>query len=189
MNTKDNQRTRLSKMLLKNAMLELLKEKKAVNKITVKELCERAELNRSTFYAHYGEPKDLLSEIEDELISSVTNHLGKIGDSDDIANAHSYILSFLNYIRNNDKPFRTLLVETADTSFKNKFMNMATSKIVDFNFTLNSAEEQYVYSYILNGSASVIIQWLRSDYAIDENKLVELLFKMNKDLLQGVVIE
>ena len=62
-NTKNNQRTRLSIMLFKNAMMDLLKEKKAVEKITVKELCERAELNRSTFYAHYNEPMDLYIEI------------------------------------------------------------------------------------------------------------------------------
>ena len=55
MNTKNNQRTRLSKMLLKNALMDLLKEKGSVEKISVRELCSVAELNRSTFYAHYNE--------------------------------------------------------------------------------------------------------------------------------------
>ena len=67
MNTKNNQRTRLSKMLLKNALMDALKEKGSVNKISVRDLCERAELNRSTFYAHYSEPKDLLEELEEEI--------------------------------------------------------------------------------------------------------------------------
>ena len=52
MNTKNNQRTRLSKMLFKNALMDLLKEKGSINKVSVRELCDRAELNRSTFYAH-----------------------------------------------------------------------------------------------------------------------------------------
>lgn len=56
MNTKNNQRTRLSKILLKNALMDLLGEKGSVTKISVRELCERADLNRSTFYAHYSEP-------------------------------------------------------------------------------------------------------------------------------------
>ena len=45
---------------------------------------------------------------------------------------------------------------------------------------------QYVFSYILNGSSAVIIQWIRSGYSVDENTLVQLLFKMNKNLLEGV---
>ena len=57
MNIKNNQRTRLSKILLKNALMDLLGEKGSVAKISVRELCERADLNRSTFYAHYSEPK------------------------------------------------------------------------------------------------------------------------------------
>ena len=40
---------------------------KPVNKITVKEICERAELNRATFYAHYSDCFDLLESIEEEL--------------------------------------------------------------------------------------------------------------------------
>ncbi|MBR4858223.1 MAG: TetR/AcrR family transcriptional regulator, partial [Clostridia bacterium] len=79
MNTKDNQRTRLSKMLFKNALMDLMKEKDSVSKISVRELCETAGLNRSTFYAHYNEPKDLLNELEDEILDSTKEHLEKIG--------------------------------------------------------------------------------------------------------------
>lgn len=42
MNTKNNQRTRLSKLLFKNALMDLLKEKGDIHKISVRELCERS---------------------------------------------------------------------------------------------------------------------------------------------------
>lgn len=74
MNTKNNQRTGLSKLLFKNALMDLLKEKGSVAKISVRELCERAELNRSTFYAHYDEPNDLLMEIETELLNATIHN-------------------------------------------------------------------------------------------------------------------
>lgn len=186
MNTKNNQRTRLSRLLLKNAMLDLLEEKKSAEKISVRALCEKAELNRSTFYAHYDEPKALLREIEDDLLSSAQSYLNQIGRADDVS-AYAFILSFLRYIRKNDKEYRILLVDTVDSEFKNRFLYIAAGQLIDnFNITLQPAEEQYVYSYILNGSAAVIVQWIRSGYAVDETKLVELLFRMNKDLLEGV---
>ena len=49
---KTDARVRYTVHMIQNIFLELLKEK-PVAKITVKEICERAEINRSTFYKHY----------------------------------------------------------------------------------------------------------------------------------------
>lgn len=183
MNTKNNQRTRLSKMLFKNALMDLLKEKGSVAKISVRELCDRAELNRSTFYAHYQEPNDLLIEIETELLDATEEHLEKIGAENDIG-AHKYILSFLQYIRQNDKPFRALLIDSTDPEFRSRFMQQSIIQFVDnLRIELPKELEQYIFSYILNGSTGIIIQWIRSDYAADENEIVNLLFSINHSAL------
>ena len=183
MNTKNNQRTRLSKLLFKNALMDLLKEKGSVAKISVRELCDRAELNRSTFYAHYNEPKDLLYEIETELLDATEEHLKKIGEEND-AGAHKYILSFLQYIRQNDKQFRTLLIDTADPDFRSRFMQQSIIQFVNnLRIELPKELEQYIFSYILNGSTGIIIQWIRSDYAVNENEIVNLLFSINQSAL------
>ena len=183
MNTKNNQRTRLSKILIKNALMDLLSEKGSVTKISVRELCERADLNRSTFYAHYSEPKELLEEVEAELLDATREHLQKIGAENDIG-AHRYLLSFLMYIKENDKPFRTLLIDAGDPEFRSKFMQQSIIQFVEnLNISFPKDQEQYIYSYILNGSTGVIIQWMRSDYSIDENALVDLLFFINQSAL------
>lgn len=183
MNTKNNQRTRLSKMLFKNALMDLLKEKGSVAKISVRELCDRAELNRSTFYAHYQEPNDLLIEIETELLDATEEHLKKIGAENDIG-AHKYILSFLQYIRQNDKPFRALLIDSTDPEFRSRFMQQSIIQFVDnLRIELPKELEQYIFSYILNGNTGIIIQWIRSDYAADENEIVNLLFSINNSAL------
>lgn len=183
MNTKNNQRTRLSKILLKNALMDLLSEKGSVTKISVRELCERADLNRSTFYAHYSEPKELLEEVEAELLDATREHLQKIGAENNIG-AHRYLLSFLIYIKENDKPFRTLLIDAGDPEFRSKFMQQSIIQFVEnLDIAFPKEQEQYIYSYILNGSTGVIIQWMRSDYSIDENALVDLLFFINQSAL------
>lgn len=183
MNTKNNQRTRLSKLLFKNALMDLLKEKGSVAKISVRELCDRAELNRSTFYAHYNEPNDLLMEIETELLDATEEHLKKIGEEND-AGAHKYILSFLKYIKQNDKQFRTLLIDSADPEFRSRFMQQSIIQFVEnLRIELPKELEQYIFSYILNGSTGIIIQWIRSDYAVNENEIVNLLFLINQSAL------
>ena len=183
MKTKNNQRTRLSKLLFKNALMDLLKEKGSVAKISVRELCDRAELNRSTFYAHYNEPNDLLMEIETELLDATEEHLKKIGEEND-AGAHKYILSFLQYIKQNDNQFRTLLIDSADPEFRSRFMQQSIIQFVEnLRIELPKELEQYIFSYILNGSTGIIIQWIRSDYAVNENEIVNLLFLINQSAL------
>lgn len=54
-----DRRVRRTRMRLQQAMLELLKEKDA-RSITVRELTQRADVNRGTFYAHYKDVFDLL---------------------------------------------------------------------------------------------------------------------------------
>ena len=186
MNTKNNQRTRLSKILLKNALMDLLSEKGSVTKISVRELCERADLKRSRFYAHLSDPKELLEEVEAELLDATREHLQKIGAENDTG-AHRYLLSFLIYIKENDKPFRTLLIDAGDPEFRSKFMQQSIIQFVEnLNISFPKDQEQYIYSYILNGSTGVIIQWMRSDYSIDENALVDLLFFINQSALENL---
>ena len=162
MNTKNNQRTRLSKMLLKNALMDLLKENGSVEKISVRELCSVAELNRSTFYAHYNEPKDLLNEIENELLDSTEQHLERIGQEDDMG-AHRYILSFLKYIKSNDKQFRTLLIDSADPEFRSKFMQQSIITLPHLRQIFRLSQEalcwQIQAATIMREQLTLHVQW------------------------------
>ena len=59
-------RVETTKKLFRESLLTLLNEK-PLRSITVKELCARAKLNRGTFYAHYADVYDLMSQIEEEM--------------------------------------------------------------------------------------------------------------------------
>lgn len=52
-----------------------LRSKKELEKITVKELCERAQINKSTFYTHYHDIYDLSEQLESELVTSLMKEL------------------------------------------------------------------------------------------------------------------
>ncbi|MBO7205040.1 MAG: TetR/AcrR family transcriptional regulator [Candidatus Methanomethylophilaceae archaeon] len=64
---KTDKRTICTKTAIKEVLLEMLKET-PFSKISVKELCERIDINRTTFYIHYGNTLDVLIEIIDELL-------------------------------------------------------------------------------------------------------------------------
>ena len=62
MDKHENQRVRLTKKLFRDSLIALLRKKK-IYQITVSELCAAAELNRSSFYKHYGNVYDVLAEL------------------------------------------------------------------------------------------------------------------------------
>ena len=64
-------RTRVTKMLIRRAFTDLLRVK-PVQSISIKELCEKAGVNRGTFYAHYASVHDLLMQMEDECSARST---------------------------------------------------------------------------------------------------------------------
>lgn len=187
MNTKGNQRSRLTRMLLKNSYMHLMR-KKPSGKITVKDICEGAEVNRSTFYLYYHEPNDILMELEDETIALVEQSLHCIGASEKAPpDAKNYLLSFLRDIRNNDELFRTLLVENSDPHFRRKLQTVALDMAQSaFNIELDAESKKATYLFFVSGSIEVLVDWIRSDYAASEQAMCCLLYKLCEGSLKNI---
>ncbi|MDF7641508.1 TetR-like C-terminal domain-containing protein [Bifidobacterium sp. ESL0784] len=68
MNTVGNKRKQASQEKIENAFTALVREKD-VSEISVTEICRKAEVNRSTFYASYTDIKDLMDAIEERMLA------------------------------------------------------------------------------------------------------------------------
>ena len=64
---KTDARVRYTRKVLREALFECLKEKR-LNEVSVKEVCDRAELNRATFYKHYKDCYDMIEQLEQEEV-------------------------------------------------------------------------------------------------------------------------
>ena len=70
----EDRRVRKTKKQLRSALTSLLLEKD-ISRITVRDVADRADVNRGTFYAHYSDVYDLLRQLEDDLLT----HLDEVG--------------------------------------------------------------------------------------------------------------
>lgn len=95
---KTDARVRYTRMRIKDAFLTCLAEK-PVGKITVKELCDMAEINRATFYKHYADPFDPLEKLQDEALV----WLEKVIDEDKFQ--QSVLLIILRNLSGTDNPY------------------------------------------------------------------------------------
>lgn len=103
MNKKDNRRVVMTKRIIKDVFIEML-EKKSIQKIYVRELCVKADINRSTFYKYYESQYDLLAEIENDLLIEIEE---KCKDTDNIKGLNN----ILQYISRNKKTYKVILIQ------------------------------------------------------------------------------
>ena len=169
--------------LMDEALLALLK-KKDFEFITVKEICEKAGVNRSTFYLHYENVGDLLTEAT-EMINRKFHEgykrwsvdLGTDNIDDVFLITPEYIEPYLNFVRENKEIFR--LVHEKPHIFNNKkaFEKMYTeifSHILD-KFDLDQARKPYIFEFYSQGVLSIIMKWVEKGCKDDPEFIMELI--------------
>ena len=81
---RQDRRVRYTKLVLRQSLLELMRDR-PINKINVTDICERADINRGTFYAHYADQYDLLAQIENELYEEIKRSIEKSLNADTLS--------------------------------------------------------------------------------------------------------
>lgn len=158
---KQDARVRYTKMVVKQSLLELMRTK-PVAKITVTEICERAGINRATFYAHYTDPTDLLHSIESELIDDVTRKVTPALAARGV-NLREALIGIFEYVCANAETCRILLSDSADTGFQSQIVRVVEQQYIEYwrSASIGSQyDAEYVYTFIALGSVGVIRKWL-----------------------------
>ena len=123
----ESRRTRYTRLAMQDALVELLQDQ-PLGSITVKALCERADVNRSTFYAHYTSIEDLLHDIEDETMAWVTAALDQLLAQPDSAGIEHVIERICQYIADNRKHLQVLMSPKADIGFQQQLLGLIYSR-------------------------------------------------------------
>ena len=153
---KTDARVRYTKHVIKESFLRLLAEK-PVNRITVKEVCEEAELNRATFYAHYSDCFALLESIEGELVDAFARSLEAAGSFD----VRSLIEAIYAMIEENREACRVLVFHGASTSVLGRMIGLAKEKSIrawkELLKKATDEELEMLYVHLSNGLLNVVV--------------------------------
>lgn len=166
----------MTRQLLRDSLLELMRDR-PIGKISIKEICQNADVNRSTFYLYYADPYALFSEIEGELLAQARAHLEKIG-TDPVS--VRYVTELLLYIKDNAESFRALLCRQEGIPFQSAFVEAAFQKLRQ-SLPLSCAEPvaDYVYDYLIFGSMSVIQRWIEAGFDRPCEAMAELIYRLS----------
>lgn len=153
-------RVRYTRMVIEQSFLELLKEK-PVSKITVTQLCEKAQINRATFYKHYLDVADLLEKMEESLFAQIRESFGS-----ETIKLREFLVKMMYYTKENQSRYMTLGSEHGDPNLMTKtFMVCYESAypLVEQNMPgMKESERQMFYHFLSQGAGGILTWWIKN---------------------------
>lgn len=157
------------------AFLELI-EKKGFAYITVKEICEKASVNRSTFCLHYETVGDLLAEstqhIIDEFVAfmpyDTVKFLEKMQDRplDELyLIAPKYLTPYLTYIKEHRRIFKATVEQASALRMTDAYQKLIHHVFIPIlnRFGVLPEDQKYVMQFHISGLMAIIDEWLKED--------------------------
>lgn len=176
-------------LLMNQALVELL-NKKDYEYITVKEICAKAGVNRSTFYLHYDTIDDLLEEcIENSnkqfmeyFPETATDFFAKFptATTDELNFiTPRYLTPYLNFIKEN-KIFHQVATKhriLMNSTVKFNALNKHVFRPIFEKFNVSEKDGDYMISYYLHGITAIINEWIKKGCKDDIEHIEDLIIK------------
>ena len=171
-------RVRYTKMVLQQALLKVLKHKR-IDQVTIKEVCDEAQVNRGTFYLHYASPNDLLMEIEQQFVDE---HLGYYTSYVEENYRGDYLAEMFKQILENQELCEIIMGKNGNPRFLTRLQEMMRPGVVDGwcrEFPKYSrANLDYVFTYVFTGSMRLILDWIEDAKGISAMDLARRLDRL-----------
>ena len=179
MNTSGNQLHMETEKKLREALLFYMEQERAP---TVGQLCQRAQINRSTFYRHYTDVYDLMNRVEQEFQHGLYRSLD--GDSAFLARLGSKpeeLEPLIAYIGQNPHFYRVYLQKYAvsedDRSYQ-RYWQTQVLPLFQSHGVSNEEHIRYYYEYVKTGMVAIFRLWLENGCRETPAELARILFRL-----------
>lgn len=153
-----------------------LYETNRIDKITVKAVCEKAKINRSTFYVYFLDVYDVLDSIESNIFPPATSL--PVFDSNS-KNTTFNIEEQIIYLREKKKFLKVLLSENGDAAFRFKFIKYIRPAVMAMvKDKSNSVNSNYILEYTLWGIVGVFEYHITNDLEDNEDLLLNTIIEL-----------
>lgn len=174
---KNDHRTRVTKMLIRRAFTDLLRQK-PIQSITVKSLCDAAGINRGTFYAHYDDIYDLLHKVESEMMQDLEMALKPLLDMEAADLTHLRITTeIFRCLRDNADICTVTLGPYGDKSFAQRLLQIGREKYAEtYTRCFPEATQKQIdmyYTFMSAGSIGLLEDWLADGMTMSAEEMAE----------------
>ena len=174
----ESRRSKMTRRLMKDALMELMEDRPLAS-VSITELCNRADVNRSTFYSYYSDLLQLLKEIEDDIIGQ----LPEAKPIDDCADPDRQLIEeftlFFGYVRKHARDF-FILLQSGDIHFRERLIDTIMSRFRrQPKEAIDPLMSRWSYIYCLNGTFGMMRDWISQDFPVSDREFAELVLMMS----------
>ena len=169
----DDRRVKHTKKRIKDAIVECLL-KISLDKVTVKDICDTADINRSTFYVYYTDTFELYDIIEKEFVERLNQYLTTFDQSK--MTYKKMLVEIISFIYREDQPCLALIKTNSQS-----FIEANISFLNSYEQTLFSGDElkrSYLKQYYIGGVFNVVSKWLMTNKQQSIEYIAELLYEL-----------
>lgn len=185
MATKEYSCVKKTKKAFERSLVELSKER-PLNKITVKLLCERAQLSRNAFYFHYKDINDLISDIENGLVKEAEQLIENLTDIGFPKNVYATVEGLID-ILDERKETCLMLFDKTSTSVIGRmsklFCDFNYAYFKQFHNTEDRTNFDFFYMFLANGFYGLIRYWFANYDKMTKNEVTALSYVLIKRLM------
>ncbi len=174
-----DRRIKKTRNSLEKALLHFMKNKN-ITKISVKELCQYADVNRGTFYLHYNNIFDMLESIQNKILEEFKKDLSKYNDFNSNFNMgylENLLIDIFNFFDKNSEICLTLSSENGDSIFESKLNEIVYNTMHPIRNRLEDEDKlffHYYYSFFISGVTKIILEWLKTGKKESPKKMMSL---------------
>ena len=190
MSEKIDRRVRKTRAQLRAGLARLM-QKKSIKEITVKELVDEIDINRSTFYLHYTDIYQMLKSIEDDLSHEIVTTMKEHPlDPMSTDGAYPFVIQLFTILEENKDICASLIGPNGDMVFVERIENLIADNILPdlFNKYPDDIQDiQYVFSFCIAGCVGLIKTWLSEDNSNSPNHMANLMQQMITNTVYGFI--
>jgi AcrR family transcriptional regulator len=187
MEMKKDRRVLRTKTKIRDTFAKLI-DQKGLDRVTVKDVTDHADINRGTFYLHYQDKYDLLEQSEDDLLEGI-KRIAKDLDTvnmkkwDSRREPHPAAEKYFSYLKEHAVFVKAVLGPKGDPGFQNKLKNLIANQI-KMRLTDLSKEKlpiplDYLIAYVVSAHLGVVQHWFEGGLKDSPAEMAVMLSNMN----------
>lgn len=186
----EDRRARRSRKLLKQGLAELMREKK-FSEISVRDITERMDLNRGTFYLHYPDTTALLRSLETDMLEDAQVMIDEHLPETDSGTLRPVFEPILDYIIAHKEACTAILVNNSTSNFVDRLHQLIYRNgvgLVQKHFHVESNEQtECLLNFITYGLIGLIKEWFDTDMRLQKQILLQMADRLVTGAANGLL--
>ena len=178
MEKKTDLRVIKTKNLIYNTLIELMKDK-TFEEIKVSDICNKALINRSTFYSHYEDKYDLLVDFINSLKNEFISEINKNNNNLNVKEYYIELIKiFLNHIEERKEMYTSIMINNRNSIMMDILLSVVNNdllKKMSKDEFKSSIPDDIIVKFYLGGVINLGVEWLKDNTKYSKEEIINYL--------------